>query len=245
MVFTPLSQPQARDPSRCPGPVDGRARHASYMAAVLADSPLGLWMLGEASGTVATDATGNGHNGTYLNTPTLGVAGQVGPALQLNGTNQSVEVTNVTGYPTTGAYTLEALAYFATAATNQHSIISQGHWDVGSSAALRTETALTSLTALRHFWSSNDQIVITPIEQNRWYHFAITYNGSVRRLYVNGVQVGPDNTPSAGRNTGANPLRIGFFNTQYLNGRVQGAAVYGSALSAAQILAHAQAAGLA
>ncbi len=55
--------------------VTGRAAAPSYSASVLADSPLAYWRLGEASGTTAADASGNGRTGSYLNTPTLGAAG--------------------------------------------------------------------------------------------------------------------------------------------------------------------------
>jgi hypothetical protein len=46
----------------------------SYLSALLALSPIGHWRLGEASGTSAADASGNGHTGTYVGSPTLGVA---------------------------------------------------------------------------------------------------------------------------------------------------------------------------
>jgi len=36
---------------------------------------LGYWRFGEASGTSAADASGKGHTGTYVNSPTLGVTG--------------------------------------------------------------------------------------------------------------------------------------------------------------------------
>jgi hypothetical protein len=42
---------------------------------VLGLSPIAYWRLGEASGTSAADASGNGHTGTYVGSPTLGVAG--------------------------------------------------------------------------------------------------------------------------------------------------------------------------
>lgn len=46
----------------------------SYRDAVLATNPVAYWRLGEASGTVARDEMG-ANDGTYVNTPTLGVAG--------------------------------------------------------------------------------------------------------------------------------------------------------------------------
>lgn len=38
-------------------------------------SPVAYYRLGEASGTVASDSSGNGYDGTYINAPTLGVTG--------------------------------------------------------------------------------------------------------------------------------------------------------------------------
>ena len=46
----------------------------AYRDAVLATNPVAYWRLGEASGTVARDEIG-ANNGTYVGSPTLGVAG--------------------------------------------------------------------------------------------------------------------------------------------------------------------------
>lgn len=47
----------------------------TYSAEVLTSTPLVYLRLGESSGTVATDSSGNSRTGTYYNTPTLGVTG--------------------------------------------------------------------------------------------------------------------------------------------------------------------------
>lgn len=47
----------------------------AYADAVLALTPIAYWRLGEASGTTATDSSGNGYHGTYTGTPTRGAAG--------------------------------------------------------------------------------------------------------------------------------------------------------------------------
>jgi hypothetical protein len=63
----------------------------AYRAAVLAKNPVGYWRLGETAGTTAVDETGNGHNGTYIKSPTLGQPGAINgdpnTAVQFNGTN--------------------------------------------------------------------------------------------------------------------------------------------------------------
>lgn len=48
---------------------------AEYQAEVLADNPFLFYRLGENSGTVADDLSGNMHDGTYTASPTLGVPG--------------------------------------------------------------------------------------------------------------------------------------------------------------------------
>jgi hypothetical protein len=47
----------------------------AYQTAVLANNPSAYYRLGETSGTVAADSSGNSHAGTYVNNPILGVPG--------------------------------------------------------------------------------------------------------------------------------------------------------------------------
>lgn len=46
----------------------------AYADDINALSPLAYWRLGESSGTVMTDSSGNSYDGTYVGSPTLGVA---------------------------------------------------------------------------------------------------------------------------------------------------------------------------
>ena len=67
-----------------------------YSQTVLADSPRAYWRLGEASGTSAADASGNGRTGSYVASPTLGVPGALtgdsNTAVGFNGSSQYVNV---------------------------------------------------------------------------------------------------------------------------------------------------------
>src|SRR5437763_16897142 len=47
----------------------------SYRASVLADHPVAYWRLSEATGAVMADASGNGNDGAYAGTVTLGEPG--------------------------------------------------------------------------------------------------------------------------------------------------------------------------
>lgn len=65
---------------------------SAYSTAVLADAPLGYWRMDDVTSTMV-DSSGNGHNGTHSNTPTLSQPGGIptdptSTAVKYNGTNQ-------------------------------------------------------------------------------------------------------------------------------------------------------------
>lgn len=65
-------------------------------AHVIESNPVGFWRLGEASGATATDSM-SANNGTYVNTPTYGVAGvddAGNTAITFNGTDEYMSVGN-------------------------------------------------------------------------------------------------------------------------------------------------------
>jgi hypothetical protein len=87
-----------------------------YADAVLTDSPIGYWRLGETSGNVAADSSPNGLAGTYTGGVTLGVGGAINgdpnTAARFDGTNDLVSM----GDPASGRldfgtadFTVEAL----------------------------------------------------------------------------------------------------------------------------------------
>ena len=82
-----------------------------YRAAVLSDTPLAYWRLGEASGTVAHDETGNGHDGRTPGRRQLGVAGALtgnpDTALHLDGTSCVVDVGEDFDFAGQAPFTLE------------------------------------------------------------------------------------------------------------------------------------------
>lgn len=55
----------------------GGGTGSQFASEVLADSPLLYWRIGESSGTTAVDSSGNGRDGTYFGSPTLGVPGMI------------------------------------------------------------------------------------------------------------------------------------------------------------------------
>ena len=80
----------------------------------------------------------------------------------------------------------------------------------------------------------------TTLLANTWYHLAVTFDGATIKLYVNGVLNG--STPAVGSLTWAasSPVNIGRFTggTHHVVGKLDEVAIYTTALSAAQVLAH-------
>lgn len=74
---------------------DGAARSA-YARTVLASAPVAYWRLGESRGSVAHDATGHGHVGSYSGRPDLGQFGAIAAdkdrAIGLNGPRSQAHV---------------------------------------------------------------------------------------------------------------------------------------------------------
>ena len=83
---------------------------SAFQAWVLSKSPLNYWRLGEPSGTNANDLGSGANDGTYVGTPTLGVAGGTpdpDTAVELNGSSQYV--TTGTNVPANSTRTFMAL----------------------------------------------------------------------------------------------------------------------------------------
>ena len=79
----------------------------------------------------------------------------------------------------------------------------------------------------------------TYLTANVWNHVICTYNGSIKIIYVNGIQVASVNA-SGTLNTGQTNQYIGKYgdagNNYPFNGRIGESRVYNIALSAAQVL---------
>jgi hypothetical protein len=223
----------------------------AYAAAVLADSPVGYWRLGESSGTTMTDSSGNGHDGTYVNTPTLGQTGAVPgntSALFTAASTQRGVVTDRAALDITGALTLEAWVNCASYATNRGIIakyLGSGNQrsyvlTINSSGNLLAVISRTGVFATAKTITTSNVIGL-----NTWRHVAFVYVPSTSmEIFLDGVSVLLDTTsvPSSAF-SGSADLWIGqqFDSATAANawdGLLDECAVYNTALSSARIAAH-------
>lgn len=214
-----------------------------YALAVMQDAPSAYYRLGEASGTTANDASGNGHNGTLNGGITLGTTGLI-----FNDSNTAMTFNGSTGYvslPTTGlstgasAWSLEAwckLASIPSAGT-----YCMASWGTASSlqmAAISLFSNGTTAQFLCDLGGGNHAAGPFTVATSTTYHVVATYDGANLRLYVDGsLLAGPTGfTPNivlAYATIGSESNSFDFF-----PGVIDEVAIYSTALSVARIQTH-------
>ena len=198
---------------------------------------VGYWPMDEGGGSVATDQSGNGNNGTWNGTQAGSSGyysgGKVGSYTgYFNGSNDYV-ATNLT---LTGQSSFSATAWVnaAAGAPTQYllgqNIVSEC-WVLalsggGNSVQFRTK--------------SNSTVVIngTALPINTWHFIAGIYDGSNMMLYVDGVLSGTSTQTGALNNNGYN-IYFGARNDAQVpfNGSLDDIRIYNRALSAAEVTA--------
>lgn len=216
----------------------------SYSSEVLADSPLLYWRLGEASGTTATDSSGNGRHGTYSGSPTMGVAGlltgDANTAVTFDGIDDEIsfaDTTDLTSFTVemwaktnNAAFQYLAARWSTTSASNQQ-IFSVNITGAGKlSAVIR----LGSTNAI--FTGS------ATVNDNARHHLAVVFDNATDTLtlYVDGVSDG-GGTASGNLSTFDSPFTVGrrgdTTSSRFI-GTLDEVAYYATALSATRVAAH-------
>jgi hypothetical protein len=198
------------------------------------------WKFDEGSGTVAADATGNGLSGTLRNGPTWST-GRIGGALAFNGTNQYVDVGSSPKLHFSGAYTVAAWVNLTDVGGDKY------HYFLGDYTAKGDACSL----ALRAFKDGRGQFfweypagVWTVVQTKaalpvgRWIHLAGSWDGTTRRIYLNGVLEGADATPQQRPPTmySLSIGRCGAFDGLYTAGEIDDVRLYSRALADSEVL---------
>jgi hypothetical protein len=221
-----------------------------YAATILADSPAAYWRLGEASGTSASDATSNGNTGTYYGTRTQnqpgGVFGDPDPAVSFDGSTAYV-IAPSTPAVTSNTVTLE-LWLKKLNQTAYGTYISKNFAPGGGAGTGWFELLNNNTTGQLQFRATGDTADVSlnsasTLAVNTWYDVVATYDGATAKLYLNGTLDSSLALTATPAQT-SDPLYIGRrSDSYYTNAVIDEVAVYGSALSAAQVARHWQAGG--
>ena len=191
----------------------------------LSDGLVGYWKMDEASwnGTAGEviDTSGNGNNGTATGGTSTGL-GKYGNGGVFDGTDDYTQM-STTALPIGNTARTISLWIRPTTIAEFRSIL---YW---GSATGNSMTGLDlSSSAIRFGFFSND--LNTPngkITANVWNHVVATFDGSNRKIYVNGALAASDTTTT---NTVSGNLSIGKRSTSFFPGSIDEIRVYNRAL---------------
>ncbi|HGE69205.1 TPA: LamG domain-containing protein [Candidatus Poribacteria bacterium] len=195
---------------------------------------VGAWLFDEGSGTAVKDSAGKSDG--KINNATW-VAGKYGKALQFNGTNANVEITN------TGALSVETFTLMAWVNVPGFT----GGWQ--TIATLNTDGPIRNYglfindgSGLIHYsftsnkaWQSFN--AKSNIVDGKWHHIAATYDKAKFICYVDGKNDGETAINNLKPDTAVNvPVTIGsWVGGGWIKGTIDEVALFNNALTPAEI----------
>jgi len=225
---------------------------ATYSQVVLADNPIGFWLLNETTGTTGEDSTVNNNDFTFYNSPTLGVStGLAGIPLGItfDGTNDRVNSSVVSTFNIAASGNWSAEMWFKTSSSAFSTFFSwrdnSGSGD-GVTTTISLNNGTTGMVMIQSVDSAGNGLNIShtnSYNNNAWHHVvASATSGGALRLYIDGVDRA-NSTTARRTNTSNREIVFGANNLggsygQFYTGTGTAVSVYNTALSAAQVLAH-------
>ena len=187
----------------------------------------------EGGGDVAADASGRGHHGSIKGADY--VSGRFGRALRFDGNNDWVTIADDDELDLRNALTIEAwvnpdrLSYWRTVVIKERSE-SQAY-------ALYASEDSPEPSGYVNIGGDYKGVRGSRLPIGVWSHVAMTYNGSVLRFYVNGVEVSRRSVTGRLVSSGG-PLRIGGNSIwgEFFDGMIDEVRVYGVAITPAEIM---------
>jgi hypothetical protein len=218
---------------------------ADYQSTVLGDSPIALYPLNLDVDTsmTASDASGNGNDGTYVNifsgfNNATGPSAYIPGATTFNGMDTSVDLSAAASLTSlSGAATLEAWVKPADS-SSFGDILGKGY---NSSTYQESYIRVDGPYGAIYDVNLGNAQITGGQQQPVWTHLVLANNGSTTSFYVNGVLV-QSKSDTAGASSFTDPWAIGNGtsggSSRRFSGDIAQVAFYSHGLSAAQVLNH-------
>ena len=202
---------------------------------------VGVWLFDEGEGDIAADSSGKGNDGEIMGDPAW-VDGKFGSALEFDGASSHVSVPDSESLNPTTAITLGAWIYPKGFTGNGNGLLTkEAQYILGLNWPQSGNAQKLNLWLTIGGWilfASDDEV-----PADSWSHVAITYDGSTKKLYIDGNLVdlgvfnGADLQGEIG--TSANDILIAQGNTgvgaQAFEGLIDEIAVFNVALTETDI----------
>jgi hypothetical protein len=161
------------------------------MARAVEANLIGFWTLDQTSGATAYDASGNGNDGTLMGDPKWTV-GNIGGALELDGTEDYVDCGNGDVFNVTQQVTLAAWvkADSSFSYPDWSGIIMRGGPNIDTFALYYngpSQQVGFKTTGSDPAWMA---VPADGLFDDQWHHVAATYDGSIKIIYLDGEQIG-------------------------------------------------------
>jgi len=200
------------------------------------------WTLNDGVGSVASDSSGNGNDGTLTNMDpaTDWVLGQVGIALDFDGVDDYVIKSNPSGIPNTNQpMTISLFVNPSSRSGIQNFVVINDIVGVGGEATNAVQLGFdTTETFLA--WKAGGATLVdsnfTP-SVNTWYHLVYTYDGTTSTIYVDGVS---KNTSTVALQPGSvASVWLGTYNgaSELFQGIIDDVRIYNRVLTQSEITA--------
>lgn len=219
---------------------------SSYAAAVLADSPVLYWRLGDSSGPVADSGSGS-HAGTLGSGATLGAAGLLvgdsNTALAMDGTaNAHLSTPDAADLNPTTSWAVELWW----AGTSMGGVYPKLAWkpvtaSVGKATYVLQGTSSGTVQLRTTIGGTNYTTAASAaLTDGNPHHIVGERNGTALNLYIDGSLSQTLTIPATASNTASNNFTCGYTASpyDYLDGVLDEVALYGAALGATRIAAH-------
>ena len=183
--------------------------------------------------TLVKDWSGRGNNGTAFNGVRVNTTGKYGGAMTFDGVDDYVNVTHNSIFNINNSITLSAWVKTIDGTSNYIITKNEDSWFLAIGADASTTNKFSFfLTPFSLVWlgSSSD------INDGIWHHVVGTYNGSVKSVFVDGIQENSTNITGA-IGTGASSVLIGHrpLLSAYFNGSIDEVMIFNRSLSASEI----------
>lgn len=213
----------------------------AYGATVVIPEIIAKYEMNHSSGTIVSDTSGNGKNGTTSGTVSWDT-GKNGNALSLSGTNSYAQLP--TGIMS-GTTDFTIATWVKVNANSDWARIFDFGQDTSKYMMLTADAGGTTglRFAITNSGNGNEQQINTntTLATNTWKHVAITKSGSTGIMYIDGVEVARNNsmtiTPNDLGATTKNYIGKSQFSDPYLNGSIDDFIIYSRGLAATEIQA--------